>query len=60
MDTVKTNHSTIATVHFSYSDDDFRSTTQNEMFDGFAEVHDTESIGGLLYGHGKTEGLWEF
>ena len=50
---VKANASTKATVHFSYSDDDQRSSIQDDIFTGMASVHDNEAIGGLLYGLGK-------
>ncbi len=50
---IKTNQSTKATVHFSYSAVDLRSTTQDKMFDGISNVQDTETTGGLLYGLGN-------
>ena len=50
---VKTNLSTRATVHFSYSDIDQRTDDQDDLFAGIAKVNDSEATGGLLYGLGN-------
>ncbi|MFW5759903.1 MAG: hypothetical protein ACOCXH_02855, partial [Cyclobacteriaceae bacterium] len=50
---VKTDNSTVATVHFSYADTDNRAEQKNsDLFSGLAKVADNHAIGGLLYGLG--------
>ena len=50
---VKTDAPTLATVSFTYTDSDERSTTSDEMFEGLAELDCNHSIGGLLYSLGN-------
>jgi hypothetical protein len=50
---VKVNSSTKATVSFTYSDADERSTMPSKKFEGIADVSKTNVIGGLLYGLGN-------
>lgn len=50
---VKSNKDTKATVHFYYSDQEERSTKEDNIFNGLASVNESESIGGLLYGLGS-------
>lgn len=47
------DQSTTATVHFSYSDEDERDTTADDIFTGLSGVADPVSSGGLLYGLGN-------
>jgi len=49
---VATNLATEATVHFSYTGEDNRTTTPEEMFNGLAKVTDNEVMCGLVYGLG--------
>jgi len=49
---LKTDKPTIATVHFSYTGKDSRSTTPEPIFKGLSPVTDPVSTGGLLYGLG--------
>ncbi len=44
---------TVATVHFSYTGDDKRSGSLDEIFKGLANVRDSRGLGGLLYGLGN-------
>ena len=50
---VKTDVPTLATVSFTNTDSDERSTTSDEMFEGLAELDCNNSIGGLLYSLGN-------
>lgn len=50
---VKTSHSTIATVQFSYADAERRGPTPNVMFSGLAMSNEKQVLGGLLYGLGN-------
>ena len=50
---VKTDAPTLATVSFTYTDSDERSTTSDEIFEGLAELDCNHSIGGLLYSLGN-------
>jgi len=50
---VKTDIATTATVHFSYSGKDNRSTSPDDIFTGLSPVSDQQSTGGLLYGLGE-------
>lgn len=43
---------TVATLHFSYSDTDTRKSASDQIFTGLADVSSTQAIGGLLYGLG--------
>lgn len=49
---VKTNQPTKATVYFSYTDEDGRDTTPDEIFEGITNVDQASTSGGLLYGLG--------
>ncbi len=49
---VTSHAATQATVHFSYSATDDRSTEENEIFTSLSGVEDQQSIGGLLYALG--------
>ena len=44
---------TTATVNFNYTDVDERKTTPANMFEGLANVEETNTIGGLMYGLGN-------
>jgi hypothetical protein len=50
---VSVNSATNTTVSFNYTDVDERGTAPAEMFDGIAEVSETDVLGGLLYGLGN-------
>jgi hypothetical protein len=50
---VKSESNTIATVSFNYSDVDERISSPAQMFNGIAEVKETDVLGGLLYGLGN-------
>jgi hypothetical protein len=49
---VRTDRGTNATVHFSYSERDNRSSVPDDIFTGLSPVGDPQSTGGLLYGIG--------
>ena len=49
---VTTDLATEATVHFSYTGEDNRTTTPDGIFDGLAKITDNEVMGGLVYGLG--------
>lgn len=49
---VKTDKNTVATVAFSYTSPDTRSTTSDGMFNGLANTGTESSKGGLLFGLG--------
>lgn len=48
-----TDLATKATVHFSYTGEDNRTTIPDEMFKGLAKITDKEVICGLVYGLGN-------
>ena len=50
---VSANRNTLATVHFSYADDDNREIAPDKIFQGLARVTDNKVIGGLVYGLGE-------
>lgn len=50
---VRTSKDTRATVAFTYTEPDMRSTQPTRMFDGLAKISDTQFNGGLLYGVGN-------
>ncbi len=50
---VKADKASKATVHFSYAQKDSRSTTPDAMFSGLANVSETETSAGLLWGLGN-------
>ena len=50
---VKADQATKATVQFSYAQKDNRSTASEVMFAGLANISDTETNAGLLWGLGK-------
>lgn len=50
---VKTDQASKATVHFSYAQKDNRDVTLNAMFSGLANVSETETSAGLLWGLGN-------
>ncbi|HET6557684.1 MAG TPA: hypothetical protein VFG54_10250 [Prolixibacteraceae bacterium] len=47
---IKTDQETKATVHFSYAQKDKRSTTSDALFTGLANVSETKTSAGLLWG----------
>ncbi|MDP4274511.1 MAG: hypothetical protein Q8907_09560 [Bacteroidota bacterium] len=49
---VSVDKPTIATVQFSYSANDIRTTVPDRIFAGLAKVNETNLTGGLLYGLG--------
>ncbi|RLD33702.1 MAG: hypothetical protein DRI73_05045, partial [Bacteroidetes bacterium] len=49
---VITDIASVATVQFSYTGEDNRSGSSDEIFDGLANVSDSKGLGGLLYGLG--------
>lgn len=49
---VKTNKSTTATVNFSYSDNDNRSLTADNIFKGVTKAEKKSALGGILYSLG--------
>lgn len=49
---VKTDKNTVATVSFSYTAPDIRSTTPNAIFSGLAKAETDNSKGGILFGLG--------
>ena len=53
---VFTDKNTRATVHFSYSNDDNRTSAANPIFDGLARVGDKAVHSGLLYSLGNNRG----
>ena len=50
---VKSDKATNLTVHFSYSANDVRNTTANEIFGGIGTVTSANTSGGLMYGLGN-------
>ena len=50
---VKTNKLTNATVHFTYSDQEQRSSASDLFFTGLATVNETAATGGLMFGLGN-------
>lgn len=50
---VKSDKAAKLTVHFSYSANDVRSTTANEIFGGIGTVTSVNTSGGLMYGLGN-------
>jgi hypothetical protein len=50
---VTSDKATKATVHFSYSQKDERSTTANHVFEGLSDVSDQATSAGLLWGLGN-------
>jgi hypothetical protein len=50
---VKADQASKATVHFSYAQKDNRSATSDTMFAGLANVSETETSAGLLWGLGQ-------
>jgi hypothetical protein len=50
---VKAESATIATISFNYTGADERISSPSHMFDGIAEVSETDVLGGLLYGLGN-------
>lgn len=50
---VKTNKLTNATVHFTYSDQEQRSSASDLIFTGLATVNETAATGGLMFGLGN-------
>jgi hypothetical protein len=50
---VKPESETTVTVSFNYSDSDERVSSPAQMFNGIAEVKETDVLGGLLYGLGN-------
>ena len=50
---VKTEQASIATVHFSYAQKDSRNATFDAIFAGLANVSETETGAGLLWGLGN-------
>lgn len=49
---IKSNLPTTATVHFYYDDEDGRKNAPDRIFAGLAEVTESKTTGGLLYGLG--------
>jgi len=50
---VYTDKKTRATVHFTYSNEEKRTTTASAIFKGLSSVDDEQSLGGLLYAPGN-------
>ncbi len=50
---VKADQASKATVHFSYAQKDSRTTTPDAMFEGLANISETETSAGLLWGLGN-------
>ncbi|MBC8005330.1 MAG: hypothetical protein H7X84_07630, partial [Verrucomicrobia bacterium] len=50
---VKTDQASKVTVHFSYAQNDHRSTTSDAMFAGLSNVTETDTKAGLLWGLGN-------
>src|SRR5690606_6325662 len=49
---VRVDQPTKATVHFTYNDRDQRPNAPDGIFQGFSDIADNRSYGGLLYGLG--------
>lgn len=49
---VKVNKSTLTTVSFVYGDTHDRNLSNDKKFNGLSSIHDTNTIGGLLYSLG--------